>query len=282
MLPPMKRLRPPDPRDGPYSIDPQLAIVMLDGGAPNRPLNDRRAQRFAAAAAAGTWRCNGETIVFDEKDRLMDGQTRLRAIVLANKPIETYCIFGVPYKFFPTFDQGAMRNGGDLAATIKFQNYNTVASVARMAIFYADGVIGKTGQMPLAAERLRLFLDRHRDDLDAAVVAALRHRKGIWKLIPISHAAFAFYMTAGANRDRAQEFLEKLSTGVGLQKGDGLLLFRARMQDLIGHKHKLLQVDKLALLIKTWNAFIGKRPMGTLKWNREVETFPRFEEAEKQ
>lgn len=48
------------------------------------------------------------------------------------------------------------------------------------------------------------------------------------------------------------------------------------MLALIGQKHTLKQADKLALLIKAWNAYITDRPLGTLKWNSEVERFPRF------
>jgi len=276
MIPPLEESRKHDPRDGWKIISPAQAASLFEQRAKNRPLKEHRAQVIANEILAGAWRPNGETIVFDDKGRPIDCQHRLRACVLANKPIEAYCVFGIPAKFFASFDQGSARAGCDIAALMDFSNATTIAAVARLAIEYTDGTIAKTGQGKLSTERLRVYMDRNRDRLTNAVSAAMKHRNGIVKLIPISHAAFAYYMNAEAHAPQAETFLERLSTGAGLKKGDSLLLFRQRMTDIIGEKHKLRQTDKLALIIKTWNAFLADKTIAVLRWKSDVEAFPRF------
>lgn len=273
----LKLFKKPSQRDGWYEIPPADAQWLLDHGSKNRPLREHKAQRIAAEIQAGTWRPNGESIIFDEKGRLLDGQHRLRGCVLSNRPIIAYCVFDVPAKYFPSFDQGMARGGNDLAALMGFANANSIAAVARLAIQYTDGTITKTGQQAFSTEKLRLYMDRNEERLKAAVETANHFQKGIVRLLPFSHAAWIYYMTAPASNGKASDFIERLATGAGLHKGDALLLFRSRMQDLIGEKHKLTKSDRLALLIKTWNSFASGRQLGTLKWNSEVEQFPTIE-----
>jgi hypothetical protein len=273
----MKLVRKPHAKDGWYEITPLDAQELLDHRAKNRHLREFRAQECASDIAANVWRENGETIVFDEREHVMDGQTRLRGVVIAGKPITSYCVFGVPYKFFPSLDQGKSRGGSDLAGLMGFKNESAVAAVARLGILHAEKKMLSTGkQARIKNDRLRLYLDRNKERIGAAVRAAYERRNGIVKLVPISQAAFVYYMVSEVHPNEAGHFLDKLATGAGLQKGDALLLFRERMRNLIGQKHTLLSVEKLALLVKSWNAFIAGKPCGTLKWNREVEQFPLF------
>lgn len=263
-------------RDGWYEITPAIAAELLERAAKNRPLKEWRAQQLAAEIGAGQWRANGESVVFDERGRLIDGQHRLRACVLAGRAFVVYCIFDVSGKVFPSFDQGAARNGGDLASLMGFDNSSAVAAVATLAIDYEDRTIDKTGKRKLPPERRRSYMDRHRDRITAAVTAAIKYRNGLEGLVPLSHAAFTYYMVSEQNNGLAEEFLEKLATGTGLNNGDALLLFRKRMTALIGEKHKMAKAERVALLIKAWNAFIAGKKVGVLRWRSDVETFPAF------
>jgi hypothetical protein len=277
----MERIRKPDQRDGWYRFTPASAQITLDGGAKNRRRREFRSQRIAADVTAGFWRENGESLIFDEKGKLMDGQTRLRACVIADKPIVAYCVFGVPYKFFPSLDQCAPRSGSDLSGLLGFAHENCVSAVAKLGILYAEKKITTTGKsQQIGNDRLRIYLDRNHDRLITAVSAAQTRRKGIVKLLPISLAAFVHYMVAKNHPDKVEEFLDKLSSGENLRKGDALLLLRERMKDLAGQKHILLRSDKLALLIKAWNSFLAGTTVKVLKWNGDVEQFPVFSGAD--
>ena len=276
------RNRKSDSRDGWYLITPAMAMEILENRDPNRPLRDFRAQLIGNDMAAKKWRANGEPLIFDEKGHLLDGQHRLRACILADAPFETYCIFGIPRTCFPSFDQGSSRSGGDLAATMGFQNYMVAAAAARLVIEYDGGTIGKTGNAArIPNERIKEFLSRNRDQLQAAAKTTTLLQKGIRRLVPLSHVCFLFYKNCESHEKQACDFIEKLSSGANLRNGDPVLLFRNRMDALKGSRHQLLQSEKLALLIKTWNAFLCSRSLGVLKWNSASEPFPTFEEKAK-
>jgi hypothetical protein len=273
----MKLVRKPDPRDGWYEIAPAEAQSLLAGGLPNRPLSEHRAEEIASEIRDGRWRENGESLIFDADGVNLDGQHRLRGIVRANQSVTAYCVFGIPQCVFTSIDQGKSRGGADTAATMEFKNYSACAATVRLILQYQNETITKTGQHRMPQENLRIYLKKNRALLTASVSSVVSLRKGIEKLMPISHACFAYHISRTKHPDKAQEFIEKLSTGADLKKGDAILLFRQRMQDLDGVKHKLTQVERLAMLIKVWNAFLIGRPLGVLRWNRDVEQFPKIE-----
>jgi hypothetical protein len=266
-----------DGRDGWYLITPAQAAALLEQRAKNRSLRDFRAQKIAADILDHAWRPNGESIIFDDKGRLNDGQHRLRACVLADKPIEVYCIFGISWKVFDSLDQGAGRGGDDLAAVMDFSNASLVSALTRLSIDYTEGNIGITGLPKMSSAKLRGYMHLHRERLAAAAAVAVTFQKGIRTLLPLSHACFVYYMNVEQHPDKALEFLEKLATGAGLHKDDAILLFRKRMTDLKGEKHTVLKGHKIALLIKAWNAFLANKPISLLRWKSDVETFPRFD-----
>lgn len=263
-------------RDGWYELTPAIAQGLLETASANRPLREARAARIAADITRNAWRVNGETIVFDERGRLLDGQHRLRACVLAQKPIVCYCIFGIPARLFSSFDQGMARNGFDIAALMEFPNAALVAATARLAIAYADGTLkgGFSGKLP--NDQLRLYLERHRDALTGAGRMAVQHAKNLAHLMPTSHAAFMVYMTFEKEPARTAEFLEKVATGVGLHKGEPILVFRQRMIDLNASSATLPAHHRLAMLIKTWNAFRAKRQVLLLRFI-DGEAYPQVE-----
>lgn len=272
-----KKVSAEDLRDGRYSITPLMAQEILDHGWKNRKLTEARAQRIANDIAAGKFRSNGESIVFDEKSRLLDGQHRLRAVLLANRPVELYCIFGIPSKYFPTFDQGKMRTGSDIASAMGFQNSSCVGAIVHLALLEEDGVWKSGLTQPVSRDRLTRYLETHRVELEGAAHQTVKHRKGIEKLTPMGRVAFIVFRQGTEHPSEMSDFLDKLSTGIGLKKGDAILLYRNRMLELIGNRNRLSGPEHFALLIKTWNAHLSHTPLGVLKWNKETEAFPRLQ-----
>lgn len=272
----MTRHKASEPADGWYEITPAAAQTIFDGRAKNRPIKMRLVQKMSAEIQSGTFKPNGETCVFDENGRLIDGQNRMRSCVVAGKPIVVYCVFGIPTKFFPSFDQGAGRGGNDIASLMGFKNANTIAAVARLSILYSDGSIADTGVLPFSKDRLTAYLKRNHDLLQSAVNFTLSHSKGLRSLMPLSHPCFLYYYACEKQAAKSADFIEKLADGAGLSKGDPILMFRNRMQALAGEKHRLTTLNRLAILIKTWNACVNGKPLGVLRWSQEIEVFPKI------
>jgi hypothetical protein len=69
-------------------ITPEMAKEMLKKNVSNRAIRKVVVKGYADDMLAGAWRTTHQGIAFNSNGDLVDGQHRLSAIVLANKPIE--------------------------------------------------------------------------------------------------------------------------------------------------------------------------------------------------
>src|SRR5438105_4834244 len=66
-------------------VTPELARQWLESNEDNRRLSDEWVRKLARDMVNDEFPNVGETLKFDEKGRLIDGQHRLRAVVLSGK-----------------------------------------------------------------------------------------------------------------------------------------------------------------------------------------------------
>lgn len=95
------------------TITPELAQQYLDGHENYRHLNLSRARKYADIMDTGAW-VVGPPIVFDGSGKLMDGQTRLQAVVLHGLPVTFAVISGMNHAAVTAFDNGLNRRGADV------------------------------------------------------------------------------------------------------------------------------------------------------------------------
>lgn len=87
-------------------ITPEQAAEYLENKAPNRTIRRRDVNKLARDIMRGEWKLTHQGIAFDTEGRLIDGQHRLSACVLANMPIKVLVTRGV------TADDGMMIDRG--------------------------------------------------------------------------------------------------------------------------------------------------------------------------
>lgn len=90
------------------TITPEKARVFLKGNTNNRNLNQHAVRKFASDIKNGLWQENGEAIVVAKDGTLKDGQHRLNAVCLANKPIRSLVVYDVD-NTVTEFDRGMNR-----------------------------------------------------------------------------------------------------------------------------------------------------------------------------
>jgi hypothetical protein len=277
----MKMIRKPSSQDGWYEITPSDAQKFLDEKGPNRPLTESKAVSTAEEIKSGCFAENGESIIFDENGRLLDGQHRMRAIVLANKPIVSLCVFGIPRRHFVTIDGGRKRTAADALATKEYKNAVISASVARQLFIYKNvsGSIAPGSAIPKISNKDILDTMKKNPDIEDAVSFVLS-LPALRKIISPSTTAFCYLMASRQNATKAEEFFSKLASGEQLKTGSPILTLRNRLVGLVGEKHKITTVELVAITIKAWNAFIAGRQMKLARWYGKTknESFPRFGE----
>lgn len=95
------------------TITPAIAAEMLAGRAPNRTANGERVQSYAADMRAGRWQDIHQPIALGPGGELLDGEHRLRAVIIADMPIVMWVARGVALDARWAIDQGRARSVGD-------------------------------------------------------------------------------------------------------------------------------------------------------------------------
>lgn len=91
------------------TVTPEMADNWLKKNEGNRKLREQRAAALARAIQDGKYRLTHQPIAISTKGRLLDGQHRLRAVVLSQQSIETAVAFDVPEAAFEVMDAGLPR-----------------------------------------------------------------------------------------------------------------------------------------------------------------------------
>lgn len=131
------------------TITPNWAAQILETRNPkNRSLNENIAKSFAVEMKAGRWAVTHQGIGFNSNGDLIDGQHRLRGIVIAGVPVDMMVTTGIPssqrngitYDTMDVVDRGRSRSiGQQLVLSHGWTCGTKVASMARaIAMLYSD------------------------------------------------------------------------------------------------------------------------------------------------
>ena len=77
-------------------VTPEMALRWLENNFRNRKLSDDVVAAYARDMRNGVWVPTHQGVAFNDRDELIDGQHRLRAIVLSGKTIKMMVTFGLP------------------------------------------------------------------------------------------------------------------------------------------------------------------------------------------
>jgi hypothetical protein len=250
------------------TITPDLAGEWLNRNTHNRPIRNRHVDTLVGVIQRGEWKMNGDPIRFAADGTLLDGQHRLWAIHLAEKPVESLVVEGLPEDTQITIDLGQKRNLGDQLRLMGESNVATMAAAINIVWQMEYGDIRST-RKPSIQQALTMF-NKDKDTFRMATKKA-----GAWtRRLPGSKAAvaaclFQFYKR---DADAAEAFLDGVVGGVGLRKDSPMLALRRHMET-----NKTSTLMMLALIIKAWNYYLEGKSIERLMWRpvgKQAEDFP--------
>ena len=275
------------------TITPQIAHELLaTKERPDRGVSVPHVQQLANDMRRGYWTVNGESIKITKVGEVIDGQHRLKACILAERPFDSLIVRGLPDDDAVqyTTDSGRRRSIAD-ALRIRGEKYsNEVAGVAVMQWRFLEGKMALTfaPSVPVALKLVGRFGGeedgpgfRH----SIREISHLRHSSRGYAMSPVLSAWGHFVFgevdrRTNGNDGLNNQFWDGLWRGVELIDGDPRLLLRNR---LLEHYQSVKQSNKLgisemrALVIKAWNAFSNGQTVRNLRW-RQVgsgrEAFP--------
>ena len=242
----------------------------------NRKFNPPYAAELAIAIQSEEWQVNGETIKIAADGFVEDGQHRLGAVVIANKPISSHVVRGLPVGCFDTIDCGRKRTGGDVLGRHGEKHANALAAGLNALWRYQSGAVRKTGRTSrLRNSQMTEFLHRNpgmRESAAAAVYASA--------FLPTGVGAACHFLFSKKDAALAEKFFEQLVLGEELKRTNPVFVLREKMRENRGVGKKYPQLDIFAFTIKAWNSLRAGESLKFLRWNGysdNPEAFPKVQ-----
>jgi hypothetical protein len=257
-------------------VTPAIATAWLAFNSGNRHPSRAKIRRFATAMKTGRWAVNGETIKFSITGRLIDGQSRLMAVILANCPIILEVRAGLPDIAQQSMDVGEMRKGAHTLEMLGEVNPSITAAALKLLWYWGRGWLAGVpfgAQKVMENSEIAPLLEKH---------AALRSSVGwtvaggnkIDLMLLRSEAAFFHYLFGTTDAELRDHFFEALCEGVGLTKVSPVYHLRERLlADRGGVGSKDRKVTRYGLVIKAWNAARAAKQVTSLSHSSK-EPFP--------
>jgi hypothetical protein len=255
---------------GPYieTITPEYALLLLERNTANRPMRHMLAQQYAQAMERGEWAFNGDTIRIADDGTILDGQHRLHAIVLSNKPQQYIVVRGLPRDTFKTIDIGSKRKASDALAIRDEKNPNVLAAALRWIVIINQQL--KRYQNPTPSQ-IMAALDQYPNTRQWTSYYA--GRSDLKAIFDSSLVSVATLSSVKHGDGRVEDFLDQLGTGEGLSRTDPAYVLRARAIQNKMNKARILPPDFVPLTIKAFNAHMEGRQIQILRM-RDDEQFP--------
>lgn len=257
-------------------ITPEIAAQLLATNPNNRPLSLLTVRKYAEDMRGGRWEQNGQTIVISSEGILLDGQHRLTALTSANISIAFLVVRNVQPESFSTIDNGKMRSTGDILFIKGVKYSKNVAAAARLDFGYIAYSKAQIGLAFSTKTEILDFVEKNPKLADLTAFVA-SHTK-IKTLLSASVPSAVLYLANHEDRftDEVESFIEGLSSGENLTKGDPRLTLR---EWVLAEKMRGGQINVRSLfgaITRSWNAFANGRALSLLRIGPLVtrETFP--------
>lgn len=249
-------------------IGPADAEEFLKRNFNNRPIKWKHVVFLRDQILAGRWVCTGDCIRFDVDGRLIDGQHRLHAIILAGVDVESFVAYDVPKDAFEVIDTNVVRTNADAMNIAGVENARRVVACLRTIDRY------RKGRVHQPQEKFSNRVIREMLEADPGVAESVKIRiDGM----PESISSACHYLFSEKNADQADSFFQQLHSRANLPAGHPILLLSTILVRNAGRRSKLPSADIMALTIKAWNTWRKRKTVRILKYEPNQEGFPIIE-----
>lgn len=242
-------------------VTPALAAQWLhERPFPNRTLSPGAVAAYARDMLAGKWAVNNDAICFAADGGLLNGQHRLRAIVLAGETnpdiaIRTLVLRNLPPQAQESMDQGRIRRAGDVLSLRGFTKTNVLAATA-VALLSIKHPSAGLGERYTTAEKVTL-IERHPHIVESTALTAEGTHGPRARGINGSLAAALHYIGKHLlhKPETADAFMGVLKTGIPTYAGDPVHLLREKILTRIRANTVMSRTALHYSAIRAWNLF---------------------------
>ena len=195
-------------------ITPEIAKEYLKKNSVNRTLNPKRAAQYAEDMKSNNWQLNGEAIGFYDDGSLSNGQHRLTAIIIANRPVLCTVIRNIP-RSSSVQDRGRARDVVD--AFLLEGMDSSIANTGIVAIAKLHVTMQQLGNSNVPDGKIREFLKRNEELLRFVGRVTSKSKKNgtvNTKVAPLALACFYALNSHIASKEQIASFLRVVKTGI--------------------------------------------------------------------
>jgi hypothetical protein len=256
-------------------ITPSIAKKYLEQNINNRRYSQPVLLRYTADMINNKWKQDtGECIKISKTGRILDGQHRLKAVILSNCSIYFYVATNIDDSVFDVLDTGKARNSSDCFYVAGIKASNTIPSMISYYNLLKDNK--RSGvQINQKATNSNLLDQYYQDELfwDNIARSSNSWYVAFAKILKPSMIGGFYAHFYKLNSNKAEAFMNQLCTGSEISNSIINLLRNKLMQDKMSPR-KMPTTLKMALIIKAWNHYINNNNVKILKFDTVRDDFP--------
>ena len=253
-------------------VTPEMAVAFLANNPSNRAINARAVDALLRQMETGQWCEHVAPIVFNQDGNLIDGQTRLTALVRYGKPLRMELKRNVPDIVRPLIDSGRKRMASDWLQMLGYENATIMAGAARIVRAHETDELDRYWAIPITTAETAAIVS------EIPSIAEFAHLSVCAKaghIITPSQLAGMSVLFAEKDRDLARVFCCDMGNGYEPSVYPAFhrlreTLLRARAVS----KSHLSRAVVLAYCVKAWNATRRGQTIKQMRWTPGYEPFP--------
>lgn len=263
-------------------VTPQIAKKWLAAGGKNRKISNPKIKEYANSMKAGKWILNGEGILFDANNKLIDGQHRLSAIVLSGITIPMLIIRGIDDpRAFETIDTGKKRSVSDIVGMEGIKHAALTSAIAKRLV--AWNKCDNKSTFTLNCDNFLRIADY--EILDYIKINNHKIQPFITDMsgsLPFKRCGAQSALIAAliicneVDEVATMLFIEGLKTGANLPENSPIHTLRERLIDPPERRGILWETEIMAITIKSWSKFLHGKQLKTLRWSTDRSDGEKF------
>lgn len=253
-------------------IGPELAqeYLALNIDHNRSPMNDR-IERMARDMRNGDWLPTADPIKFNLAGRLIDGQHRLRSIMVSKTIQRLLVARGVVEDAVYVIDTGAARSAKQALriANPDSRNNGDLVAISQLVAAYDRGSLRNTASIISSRERMTnaeviRYIEENRDALEAAERMAAWVKRSI--PAPGSALGAAYFILARIDTQAASEFYARIREGsAGFTVSDPVTTLTRRVYQDKLNQRRITPALILFYIFRTWNAWRDEETLSKLQ-----------------
>jgi len=256
-------------------VTPAMCTAWLEANEDNRKLSQEFIDYYTRQMVTNSWPINGESLKFDPKGNVLDGQHRMWACIQANTPFNTLITRNLPRSIFNTLDSGKIRTAADILSINKEKNvYLLAAALKHIGRYYNGDVLNG-----------RRIANREVEDLLIQHPAVREYAAKVRQAEDVKWCAetvflTAWYIASRKHKEKANNFFESLINGTNLTPGSPILMLRNKFIDIKASPlFRLSSIQKLEMIAIVWNLYLKDKTQKHIKLSAlatKSSDFPKF------